>query len=200
MSNPVGCVILAAGASRRLGHPKQLLVHRGQPLVVSAVECALQSQASACAIVIGAHASRVRAALATAPIEVLENERFDEGVAASIRVAVAWAKARACQALLLALCDQPKLTSQHLDRLIAAYEHRHMLTASRYSGKNAVPALFPQAYFDDLAALRGDRGASALLNGSAPVSPVPWPDGELDVDDAEAERRLRANRFDLTVR
>jgi CTP:molybdopterin cytidylyltransferase MocA len=188
----VAAVVLAAGASRRLGRPKQLLVHGGRPLVLSAAECVLHSQAAACAVVVGAHACAVREALALAPIEILENTDFGEGVAASIRVAVGWARARDCQALLIALCDQPKLTAHHLDRLIDEYDRHGLPVASHYSGKNAVPALFPRTYFEDLAALSGDRGASALLNGGGPISSLPWPEGELDVDSPEAARNLLA--------
>jgi CTP:molybdopterin cytidylyltransferase MocA len=189
----VACAILAAGASRRLGRPKQLLVHRGQPLVVSAAECACQSQAAACAVVVGAHGNAVRVALGELPIEVLDNPDFGEGIAASIRLATRWAKERGCQALLLALCDQPKLTAAHLDRLMFEYARRYWPVASRYCGKNAVPALFPDSSFNDLLALCGDMGASALLNGDAPVVSVPWPEGELDVDSPDAARRLQAN-------
>jgi CTP:molybdopterin cytidylyltransferase MocA len=127
------------------------------------------------------------------PIEILDNPDFGEGIAASIRSAARWAKQRACQALVLALCDQPKLTAAHLDRLILEYERHHLPIASRYCGKNAVPALFPETSFNELQALCGDIGASALLNGEAPVVSIPWPDGELDVDSPDAARRLQAN-------
>jgi CTP:molybdopterin cytidylyltransferase MocA len=185
----VACAILAAGASRRLERPKQTLLHRGQPLVVSATECACQSRAAACAVVIGAYGSAVRAALGDLPTEILDNEEWSEGVASSIRVAVRWAQARKCHALLIALCDQPKLTPMHLDRLISEYEPTRRPVASFYARKNAVPALFPGSSCDALNALCGDVGASSLLNDGTSVTSVPWPDGELDVD---AARRLQS--------
>ena len=189
MTPRVGCVVLAAGASRRLQQPKQLLLHRGEPLVRQAATAACQSNAATCAVVVGAHATAVSVALSGLPLEIIENGNFAEGLASSIRVALAWAEQRRCSALLLALCDQPRLTTAHLDRLIRA--HRGALTvASRYAGKNGVPALFPEARFAELAELRGDVGASALLNRNAPVTSVPWPEGELDVDTPEAARRL----------
>jgi CTP:molybdopterin cytidylyltransferase MocA len=188
----VACAILAAGASRRLGRPKQTLLHRGQPLVVSAAECACQSRAAACAVVVGAHGGAVRAALGELPIEILDNDAWDEGVASSIRAAAHWAQARKCHALIIALCDQPKLTPMHLDRLINEFERARLPVASFYARKNAVPALFPGSSFDQLNALCGDVGASALLNDGAPVTSVPWPDGEFDIDTTDAERRLQA--------
>jgi len=188
----IACAILAAGASRRLGRPKQTLLHRGQPLVVAAAECACQSRASACAVVVGASGGAVREALGDLPIEILDNDAWNEGVASSIRVAVRWARTRQCQALIIALCDQPKLTAAHLDRLISEYERMRLPVASFYARKNAVPALFPCSSFDELSALCGDVGASALLNDGAPVASVPWPDGEFDVDTTDAERRLQS--------
>ena len=190
MKPRVACAILAAGGSRRLGHPKQLVLHRGQPLVRLAALCAWQSRAAACAVVVGAAGDAVRQALGAVPVEVLRNADWEEGVAASLRVALSWAREAGCTALLVALCDQPRLTPAHLDQLIAEHERTGLAVASRYADKNAVPALFPSAYFDALAALRGDSGASPLLNGSQPVVSVPWPGGALDVDTQDSERRL----------
>ncbi|HEY4104081.1 MAG TPA: nucleotidyltransferase family protein [Polyangiaceae bacterium] len=192
MSANVGCAILAAGASRRLGRPKQLVIHRGAPLVVLAAECAIRSRATACAVIVGAEQRAVRDALAGAPLEIIENPEWHEGVASSIRAAATWAKSRRLHALIIALCDQPKLTSAHLERLIAEYERLRLPVASFYARKNAVPALIPDTYLDQLCALSGDRGASALLNGGARVTSVAWPDGEFDVDDADAERQLQS--------
>lgn len=186
----VGCAVLAAGGSRRLGHPKQLVLHRGQPLVRLAALCAWQSRAAGCALVVGAAAEPVRAALGALPFEILPNGQWTEGVAASLRVAANWAHDAGYDALLVALCDQPRLTPAHLNRLIAEHERTSLAVASRYAGKNAVPALFPKAHFKALGELRGDFGARALLNGSCPVVSVPWADGELDVDTADSERLL----------
>ncbi len=192
MSVKVACALLAAGASRRLGQPKQLLSYHGQPLVRRAAQAIWQSRASACALVVGAHGAAVRAALGALPFEVLDNSAWDEGLASSIRVAVGWAQGSRCDALLVTLCDQPRLSVAHLDRLIAAFESSEGCVASSYAGKNGVPALLPKAHFEALAELRGDAGASQLLNGSIPVLAVPWPEGELDVDTRESAQRLLA--------
>jgi CTP:molybdopterin cytidylyltransferase MocA len=190
VSAKVACAILAAGASRRLGQPKQLLVHRGQPLVRLAAQSVWHSRASACALVVGAGGDAVRAALGALSFEVLNNSDWEEGMASSIRLAVAWARDGNCDALLLTLCDQPRLSAAHLDRLIEEFERSERCVASGYAAKNGVPALFPKACFETLSRLRGDAGASRLLNGSAPVATVSWPEGELDVDTAESAQRL----------
>ena len=110
----------------------------------------------------------------------------------SIRIAVAWAELRACQGLLLVLCDQPRLTAEHLSHLITRFEQGGIAVASYYAGKNAVPAIFSRADFAELSALRGDSGAGRLLNGGALVVDVPWHDGSFDVDTREEARTLLA--------
>ncbi|MEI9938774.1 MAG: nucleotidyltransferase family protein [Pseudomonadota bacterium] len=190
MNSRVACAVLAAGASRRLGHPKQLALHRGEPLVHVAAGCVCQSRATAAAVIVGAHAGSVRAALGASPIEVVPNPDWAQGMAASIRVAVAWAEQHASDALLLALCDQPRLSAAHLDHLIAEFERTGLPVASYYAHKSAVPALFPRSLFGALAGLDGDSGASRLLNDGRPLSRLSWADGEFDVDTAEAEREL----------
>ncbi len=111
-------------------------------------------------------------------------------MAASIRVGVAWAQRHESDALLLALCDQPQLSSAHLDRLIAEFERTGLPVASYYAHKSAVPALFPRSLFAALAELSGDSGASRLLNDGRPLIRLSWAEGEFDVDTAEAEREL----------
>ena len=142
MSPRVGCAVLAAGASRRLGHPKQLARHRGEPLVRLAAGCGCQSRAVATAVVVGAHAGAVHAALHELPVEIVPNPDWQQGLAASIRAASAWAERHALDALLLALCDQPRLTSAHLDRLIAEFERTGLAVASYYAQKSGSPRYF----------------------------------------------------------
>ncbi len=175
--------ILAAGSSSRLGRPKQLVPVAGEPLLRRTARLALASPCSAIAAIVGAHAAEVRRALAELPVTILDNPAWPEGVASSIRAAAAWAEAQDADALLLMVCDQPRLTTEHLAALLAEQVRGGTIVGSGYSGTVGVPAVFPRSTFAALAALHGDRGARALLGDAASIA---WDDGAIDVD-AEAD-------------
>lgn len=197
VNQEIGAVILAAGGSRRLGRAKQLLLHHDQPLLraIAAQVCA--SSCARAAVVLGADADVIRGAVAGLALEVLTNPTWEEGMASSIRCGVAWAEG--CAALVLLVCDQPRLSADHVDRLAAAWrasaaqQDGGCIIASRYAGVLGVPALFPRRTFAALRALRGGQGARELLRGGEPVIAVDWPDGAADVDTPQDAARLLTN-------
>lgn len=181
----IGCVVLAAGASRRMGRPKQLLRYHGQPLVIHAAQAARDSAATIVGVVLGANRKRVARALAEADldVEIIDNADWRQGMSSSVRAAVTWARSRECDGLLLAVADQPDLSVNHLDALIAASAGATRIAASAYHDVLGVPALFPWEMFHRLETLTGDAGARTLLRHSAfRVVPVSWPAGAHDVD------------------
>jgi len=178
--------ILAAGASTRLGRRKQLVELDGEPLVRRAARLACASSCARVAVVLGAFIDDIRPALDGLPVDILGNADWREGMASSIRVAVRWATG--ASGLVLALCDQPALTTAHLDALIAAGG----LVGSAYASTVGVPAHFPADTFAQLALLTGDRGARDLL---ATARSIPFPDGDRDVDtEADAQPGSPARR------
>lgn len=179
----IASVVLAAGASRRLGAPKQLAELDGEPLVHRTVRRLAASQCSSVAVVVGARAENIAAAVSNLRPIVLVNEAWEEGIASSIRVGTTWASAAGYDAILIAVCDQPLLTTAHVDALIATFRAEGRPIGSAYEDVVGVPAVFDRRDFSRLMALRGDRGAGALLRSGA--GSVSWPDGSVDVDTAE---------------
>jgi molybdenum cofactor cytidylyltransferase len=164
-----GAIILAAGASTRMGSPKQLLILEGQPLVVRAAEAALAAGAWPVVVVLGAHAEKIRPALARLPVLVAENASWPEGMAASIRTGITTLGqfSRTLDAALLALCDQPALSAAVIAQLLAAQRTTgRSIVAARYSSRHGAPALLLREHFATLGALTGEAGARELLNGS----------------------------------
>lgn len=187
----VVAAILAAGASRRLGRPKQLIPYDGDTLLGRIVARVCAASCAEVAVVLGAGAEDIAPALAKLPVAVLHNADWREGVASSIRRATAWAIAARSSALVLCLGDQPKLTTAHVASLIAAYPRHGTVIASRYADTLGAPALFDSRWYPALAMLCGDRGARAVL-ARAGAFAIDWPDGALDIDEPADLARLDA--------
>ncbi len=181
-----GVVILAAGASTRMGTPKQLLPVAGRPLLVRMVDAALASPAWPVVVVLGANAETIRPALATHPVIIAENAAWAEGMASSIRAGIDTVHqfSRAIDAAVIALCDQPAFSADVIARLVAAQRATGRgIVAARYAGRQGAPALFLREYFSTLSALTGEDGARALLNGDASqVATVDLPELAFDLD------------------
>jgi len=179
--------ILAAGESRRLGSPKQLLPFRGTTLLREVAREVCGSACDRVGVVVGAHAARAAEAIDALPVEIVHNVLWSEGIAASVRCATAWAIRARCESLVLIVCDQPHLTAAHVDRLLVQHRIVHRPVASGYSGTVGVPAVFGAAEYPELLALAGDCGARRVL-GRTRISVVDWPAGACDIDTPRVAR------------
>ena len=196
-SIPVPAILLAAGASTRLGQPKQLLrlpVFGGETLLDHAVALARASGAAPIFVVLGAHAEEIILECELLDCILIRNEAWAEGMASSLRVGIAavFEHAPAASGAMVMVCDQPGLSAEHLRRLLDAHKvDGNRIAASRYAGRTGVPAIFPRRLFPALLALQGDQGARALLQqaGTA-VHAIDFPSGELDLDSPEDLQRL----------
>jgi molybdenum cofactor cytidylyltransferase len=188
LTTPVAAIVLAAGASRRLGQPKQLLMHGGETLLERAIRIANKAGANPVLTVLGANSEIIRASMGvTNSIHVI-NEHWERGISTSIHVGLAALEdsaPNAAGALILA-CDQPRLTADHLRALIEIFaaQVEPSIIASAYGGVLGIPAVFPRLAFPQLRALRGDKGARALLaEPPCPLIAVPFAGGEVDIDE-----------------
>jgi len=183
-------VILAAGASRRLGRPKQLVEIDGKSLLRRAAETALASGASSVHVILGAEIVRARTALQGLPVDVIVNQSWREGIASSIRCAVDALDHRV-DTLTLILCDQPGITADALRRLRDTHHTTHAsVVASRYPEGPGVPALFTADLFTSLRTLRGDIGARDFIRTlDREIVTVPFEHSE-DVDTVEDVMRI----------
>ena len=181
-------VILAAGASVRLGEPKQLVTLCGERLLERAVRVAEEAGCEPVIVVLGAAAERVAAECRLGAARVVVNEDWAAGMGASVRAGVA--ALSGAQRVIVMTCDQPAVTAEHLRALMRRCGEEPV--ASGYAGRRGAPACFPAAYSARLLQLDGDAGARYLLQ-AAPV--VELPGGELDVDTAEALKQAR-DRFE----
>jgi molybdenum cofactor cytidylyltransferase len=184
----VGVVILAAGESKRLGQPKQLLPFRGKTLIRCAIDAALSSICRPVVVVIGANGDQIRREL-PGDIRVVENPDWGEGMSSSIRRGVEAIESEV-DAIILMLADQPLVTGEILDQFVEKADVG--LVAAEYSGAIGVPALFARPYFDALLWTRGEKGAkSILVANERHVARIQCPEAALDIDTATDVQRLQ---------
>jgi CTP:molybdopterin cytidylyltransferase MocA len=187
MPMPVAAIVLAAGASRRLGQPKQLLMHGNETLLERAIRLAREAGASPVVVVLGAHIHIIRASIPFKNAVSVVNNHWEQGISTSIHAGLRTLEEAAPDATgaLLLSCDQPRLTSAHLRALIESFtaQGAAAIAASAYAGVLGVPAVFPRAVFPDLLALRGDTGARTLFaEPPCPLKTVEFAGGEVDID------------------
>jgi len=179
----IAAVILAAGASTRLGEPKQLIMMGDETLLERAVRLADDAGCAPIVVVLGASSNRIMERCDIRPARVLVNSLWAEGMASSVRVGVS--AAGEADGVILIACDQPAVSASHLRALMVSGD----TTASAYAGRRGIPAYFPAASFAGLLLLRGDTGARDLLRHAHAID---LPGGELDIDTPEDVANMRA--------
>lgn len=179
-------MVLAAGASTRFGSPKQLVRLAGRPLLHTAVTRAAEVAGHALIVVLGAGAAELAPLLKHSPGSIVVNQDWREGIASSIRAAVARLPAT-CAGVMLVLADQAGVSADDLKRLAGTWRKQpQYIAAALYEGVCGVPAIFPRSTFRELSQLRGDTGARVLLRRNADrIVRVPMPSAALDVDTPE---------------
>ncbi len=192
----VAAIVLAAGASRRLGEPKQLVLLHGEPLLRRIVRLALEAGCSPVVVVLGAHAQPCRQALATLPpallpaLRIVVNPEWAEGMSTSLRAGCAALSdpgAGSPESTLVLVTDQFRLTADSLALLLQAHARSTTpVTAALYSGRLGVPAIFRRALLPAFSTLSGDQGARHLLAAWANLATaVPLTEAADEVDTPE---------------
>jgi molybdenum cofactor cytidylyltransferase len=189
----VAGIILAAGASTRLGTPKQLLEWHGRPLVVLAVETALQARLQPVVVVTGANAPAVRQAVeaglerlvvsGSSPgvVQIVENPDWRAGQSSSVQAGLRELPDD-CGAAVFLLCDQPLVSPALVRSLVSMHaESLAPIVAPLVDGQRGNPVLFDRRTFPEFSDLSGDTGGRALFS-RYPVTWLPWHDRSVLAD------------------
>lgn len=190
----VAAIILAAGTSRRMGRPKQLLPYRGQTLLGYVIQCAIDSSCSPVIVILGANAGQIEPKISRFPIKIVKNTEWNEGISSSIRCGITYVQEQFLNidAVVFLACDQPFVSAKIIEQLIDVYNSTNkFIIASNYRKTTGIPALFTCHFFSKLMELQGDRGAKQVINQyQYLVHKIDFPRGAIDLDTLENYQKL----------
>ena len=197
----VSGIVLAAGASVRMGRPKQLLPFAEKPLLQHVIDAAVASGLDEVVVVLGAHADQVRRAIVVpenGKVRVVVNAAYDKGLAESLRCGLAAVASRA-SAVAILLGDQPRMSAALIDQVLVAHVAAGKSATRPVFGAGdertpGHPVVLSRTLWPALRDLRGDEGARKVLaerpehvNEVRIISPAP-----ADIDTPEDYARAVA--------
>lgn len=190
----MGAILLAAGASTRMGTVKQLLPWKNSSLLEHSIEQLKHADVKTLVVVLGANETEIRQNALIEHADVVVNPDWEKGMATSIATGLRFLlkKRPELDRVLVALADQPLLGTKYYNKLIAlSSESGNEIVSSSYSGQLGVPALFARTYFNNLLNLEGHQGARALIRGGqVKVTAVDAGELAVDLDTKEAYNRI----------
>jgi molybdenum cofactor cytidylyltransferase len=177
--------------------PKQMLEAGGKPLLAWTLEAALKSELAEVILVLGYEAERIQAALgplAMHPrLKIVENARYREGMASSLQTGLQEVKNRFPSVMFL-LGDQPLLGAETINLLLARFREADKgICVPVWGRRRGNPVIFARRYYDEVLAVRGDRGAREIIDAHPrDILPVAINDPRcfLDLDSAADARQL----------
>ena len=156
-------MVLAAGASRRMGTPKQLLRIGGETILERTLNNVRASDAAEIVLVLGHAAEMVEKEISTEQIRVVHNPDYQQGMGTSLRTGLASVSAEASGALIV-LADQPFVRPETLNELITCHqESKPQIIIPMYRGFRGNPVLLDRSVFDEVKGLNGDVGCRAIF-------------------------------------
>jgi molybdenum cofactor cytidylyltransferase len=186
-------IVLAAGESRRMGHLKALLPFGKQTVIEQVLQPLLQAELAAVVVVLGYRAADIAAVIQQLPVQILHNPDYQHGMTTSVQVALRHITP-VPDAYLLALVDQPQISPELIQRLLAtcACTSKGIIIPT-YQDKRGHPIVIAARYRQDILALGPQQGLHVVVRAHAEDTltvPVDTDDILRDMDyqtDYEAE-------------
>ncbi|RLD86455.1 MAG: nucleotidyltransferase family protein [Bacteroidetes bacterium] len=188
----IAIIILAAGASSRMGKIKQLLSWKQTTLIGNAIEQALDSKADDVFVVLGANYQLISKEIKQENITIIYNKNWTLGMGSSIVCAMDFfdKKHKKYDGVLITLVDQPLIDVIYFNMLINKFIDNNII-ASKYKNRVGVPAIFSLKYFNELRQLNGDIGArNLILKHINDVKKIDAFDKIQDIDSIESYEHL----------
>jgi len=160
----ISVVILAAGESKRMGQPKQLMPLGGSTILEQTVDNYLNSEVNEVIVVLGHRAEEMSQLLDGKPVMVAVNPAYRQGMGTSIAVGLSLIGAQA-QGVMLALAEQPFIDRRAINQLIAAFgAHDKGIVIPSYNDQRGHPVIFASKYREELLGLTGDIGGRQIIS------------------------------------
>lgn len=158
-------LILAAGGSKRMGLPKQLLSFNKTTLIEHAISESLKTTVVHVYVVLGANYDLIQKQIASYPVTILRNSNWELGMGSSIGFGMEYIqKEKGYDAVLISLIDQPLLDSVHFNNLIHKFSiSESNIVATNLGKRVGVPAIFDEKCFNKLSELNADYGARYFI-------------------------------------
>ncbi|MEM6321591.1 MAG: nucleotidyltransferase family protein [Bacteroidota bacterium] len=184
-------IILAAGTSKRMGEPKQLLKIGQQTLLNKTIETATAAGTEGVVIVLGAKADTIKKqTVLPEKATIIENENWQRGMGTTLRTGLSYCLKKSPQldGVIVLVCDQPYLRTETLRQLLTTFQKtKSPIVAAKYGEIIGVPALFGKELFPALLQLKADEGARKIIKrNAAKVVTIDFSEGIFDLDTPEA--------------
>ncbi|MDR7370135.1 nucleotidyltransferase family protein [Flavobacterium aquidurense] len=189
-----GIIILAAGNSSRLGHPKQLLVYKNSTLLEHILEEASGVKDAIVIIVTGSNHELIEKEISYSEVKTVFNSDWELGMSSSINAGLTkllylFPEIEKC---IFTVCDQPFVTTAIFENLITKYQKTGKgILASSYAETLGTPVLFDKKYFKALLELKGQEGAKKIIHRFLEdTTSVPFEKGNIDIDTEDDYNKL----------
>ncbi|MFY0627474.1 MAG: nucleotidyltransferase family protein [Reichenbachiella sp.] len=190
LGNPkIAGLLLAAGSSSRLGQSKQLIQIENKTLLEQSLSILTNSNLNNVMTVLGFDAKNLLKILQGLSTKICINSHWQNGMGSTLKFGVRELIEQESElnGILISVCDQPFLTSEHINNLISLFKSNpNSIIASSYSNLEGVPVLFPISYIQELLKINDKSGAKSILSKfTEQIISVDFIKGEIDIDTQE---------------
>jgi molybdenum cofactor cytidylyltransferase len=186
----IGVVILAAGESKRMGVPKQILPIFGIPMLKYLVDEVLDTEAHPVTVVVGANKTKIVPLLENIPIGIIDNPDWQKGMGSSIKMGLvgSYLITKGFDGLIFMTSDMPFVNAEVINKLIKTAREfpDKTIIASKYAGTLGIPVLYKKERFEDILDMKPEHGAKQFFNKYPDeIVPVDFDLGAIDLDTKE---------------
>ena len=186
----IGVIILAAGASGRMGKAKQTLeIEQGKSMLRKTAEAALETSLRPVVVVVGAHKKEVVPELERLGVTIIDNSKWEDGLASSMTIGLAglYMMHKGLTGAVVLVCDQPYVNPELLEYLVRRLnDSDKKAVVCRYGESWGFPALIGSSFFSEITHLTGEEDVTEVLkNYEKELDFVDFDKGNVDINTPE---------------